>query len=128
MEMSKGTVLVVEDEFLIRMILVESLVDAGYEVFEASNVLEAIAVLGLKRIDALITDIDMPGGLDGLDLARMVSVTHHDMTIVIASGGHRLGELELPERASFIAKPYNLDGVISLIGDLPASLSYASRC
>jgi DNA-binding NtrC family response regulator len=88
--MCQRTVLIVEDEILIRMMLVDALNDAGYRVIEAGNVLEAVAALGRYEIDTVVTDMDMPGGLNGLDLARMLSSTHQSTTVIVTSGGRRL--------------------------------------
>ena len=118
--MYERTVLIVEDEFLIRMMLAETLLDEGYEVIEASNVLEAVAILGTRNIDAVITDIDMPGGLDGLDLARMISTNHINVPVVIASGRHKLRSEELPGDAVFISKPYGLETIASIVGNMTA--------
>ncbi|MET3858283.1 response regulator [Rhizobium sp. OAE497] len=116
--MYQPTVLIVEDEFLIRMMLADTLLDEGYDVVEAANVLEAVAVLGRRKIDAVITDVDMPGGLSGLDLARMISTSHMNVPVIVASGGHRLQSEELPGDAVFIPKPYGLDVITALVGDM----------
>jgi len=116
--MYQRTVLIVEDEFLIRLVLADTLADAGYDVIEAGNVLEAVAVLGQQTVDAVITDIDMPGGLNGLDLARMISATQRDVPVIVASGRHRLQPDELPENAIFVPKPYGMDAIAALVGDI----------
>lgn len=69
---TKGPLLVVEDDGLIRMDLVDTLQDAGYPVLEAVNADEAWAILLETDVSALVTDIDMPGSMDGLELARRV--------------------------------------------------------
>ncbi|MDR7147528.1 response regulator [Rhizobium sp. BE258] len=120
--MYQRTVLIVEDEFLIRMMLADTLRDEGYDVVEAENVLEAIAALARRKIDAVVTDIDMPGGLSGLDLARMISLTSMPVPVIIASGGHCLRPDELPGGATFIAKPYRLETIVSMVGDMTAIL------
>ena len=116
--MYQPTVLIVEDEILIRMMLADTLLDEGYDVVEAANVLEAVAVLGQRKIDAVITDVDMPGGLSGLDLARMISTSHMNVPVIVASGRHRLQSEELPGDAVFIPKPYGLDVIATLVGDM----------
>lgn len=120
--MYQRTVLIVEDEFLIRMMLADTLRDEGYDVVEAENVLEAIAALARRKIDAVVTDIDMPGGLSGLDLAGMISLTSMPVPVIIASGGHCLRADELPGGATFIAKPYRLETIVSMVGDMTAIL------
>jgi DNA-binding NtrC family response regulator len=116
--MYQRTVLIVEDEFLIRMVLADTLADAGYDVVEAGNVLEAIAVVGCRQIDAVITDIDMPGGLNGLDLARMLSSSHASIPVIVASGGRRLSPQDLPGDAVFVAKPYGMEAITTMVGDM----------
>ena len=116
--MYQRTVLIVEDEFLIRMVLADTLSDAGYDVLEAENVLEAVAVLGQRKIDAVITDVDLPGGLSGLDLARMMTSTHTDIPIIIASGGRQLRPEDLPGDAVFLPKPYRMGVITALVGEM----------
>ncbi|WP_064695366.1 response regulator [Rhizobium aegyptiacum] len=116
--MYQRTVLIVEDEFLIRMMLADTLADEGYDVVEAGNVLEAVAVLGQRKIDAVVTDVDRPGGLSGLDLARMISSTHVNVPVIIASGRHRLSTDELPRDTVFIPKPYGMDVIAAKVGEI----------
>lgn len=109
------TVLIVEDEPLIRLSLADALEDEGFVVVDASNVLEAVAILGRTRIDALVTDVDMPGGLDGFDLARLVMRHDAGVAVVITSGGRYPGDADMPDGCAFLAKPYRLDDVITTI-------------
>ncbi|MBW6425534.1 response regulator [Rhizobium sp. XQZ8] len=118
--MYQRTVLIVEDELLIRTLLADTLADEGYDVVEAANVLEAVAILGQRKIDAVVTDVDMPGGLSGIDLARMISSTHMNVPVIIASGRHRLTKDELPGEAVFIPKPYGLDVIATMVGQMTA--------
>jgi DNA-binding NtrC family response regulator len=109
--MYQRTILVVDDEPLIRMVLADCLADEGYAVLEASNVLEAVAVLGRHRIDALITDVDMPGALNGFDLVRLVASYGAGIAVIVTSGGHAAPEIEA-ERVCFLAKPYRLENIL----------------
>ncbi|WP_328518499.1 response regulator [Pararhizobium qamdonense] len=74
------------------MALSDCLADEGYAVLEASNVLEAIAALGRQEIDALITDVDMPGALNGFDLAKLVASYDARPAVLVTSGGHIASE------------------------------------
>ncbi|MCB5173917.1 response regulator [Microvirga lenta] len=66
-------ILVVEDEPLVRMFLADALDDAGYKVFEAVNADEAVTLLQARPdIQAVVTDIEMPGSMNGIGLARPV--------------------------------------------------------
>jgi len=128
MDLYQRTVLVAEDEPMIRMALIDALEEEGYLVIEAGNVLEAVVALGRNRIDILITDIDMPGGLNGLDLARLVRTHDKAIRTLVTSGGHSPGYDDLPEGACFLPKPYRLDDVISrLEGMMPRSDDHYCR-
>lgn len=116
MALHSHTVLVVEDDPFIRLYLSDCLEEEGYHVLEASNVLEAIAMLGRHgKIDALVTDIDMPGTLNGLDLARLVRGYAIDISIIVTSGGHVITVGDLPTGSRFIAKPYRMADVLSCL-------------
>ncbi len=121
--MYQSTVLIVEDEPLLRMVLADTLLGEGFDVVEAANVLEAIAVLGQNKIDAVITDIDMPGGLSGLDFAKMISTARMTVPTIIVSGRHVLRNEDVPGDAVFIPKPYSMDAVVELI----TSMTQAER-
>lgn len=110
--MPEQTVLVVDDEPLIRMTLADALLDEGYDVIEASNVLEAVAVFGTRHIDVLVTDVDMPGALNGFDLVRFVRIHRRHVVVVVTSGGSVPGEGVLQDDETFIAKPYRLESLI----------------
>lgn len=109
--MSQRTVLVVEDEPMIRMVLADALEDEGFLVIEASNVLEAVAVLGNRQVDCLVTDIDMPGGLNGLDLVKFVRSFDVHMVVIVTSG-RTPNETELSASERFIQKPYRFQAVV----------------
>ena len=104
-EEAKPVVLVVEDEPLVRMLAADVL--AEMEVIEAATAPAALAIIERRRdIVALFTDIDMPGGMNGLDLARIVHERWPRIAIVVTSGVTRLGVDALPGGGVFIAKPY----------------------
>lgn len=122
--MSQRTVLVVEDDLLIRLMLVEALQDDGYAVTQAANVLEAVAAVGRNpSFDALVTDVDMPGNLTGLDLAEMVSSVSPRTKIVIVSGrdvSDDVGPLWV-----FMPKPYSLDQLLNLLDEADGVMTEA---
>jgi DNA-binding NtrC family response regulator len=119
--MCSRTVLIVEDEPLIRMMLADALCNEGYSVIEAATALEAIAVLGTKEVRAVVTDIDMPGGLSGLDLTRYVASYRKGLPVIVTSGGHLLRQEELPDNARFVAKPYKLRQILDMLLEIPAA-------
>jgi len=102
------TVLIVEDEGLVRCDAAETLRDAGLDVLEAADAEQALALVdGRDDIAVLFTDIDMPGGMNGLELARRVRRLHPDIRLLLTSGQMTPTRGELPANGDFIAKPYS---------------------
>lgn len=111
------TILIVEDEALVRLVLCEALRDAGMRVVEAATAEEAEAALkaGLQ-VDLVFTDVRMPGSYDGLELARRIKRERADLPILITSG--HLDAESVHPIAVFLPKPYVLDDVLSTISSL----------
>jgi two-component system, response regulator PdtaR len=114
-------VLVVEDDWLLRLIAVEIVEDAGLVAVEAANADEAIVILE-RRVDiALIfTDVDMPGTMDGLKLAHAVRRRWPPIKIIIVSGKTHLSDADLPSDSRFFSKPYSVPNMISELRSLVA--------
>ena len=118
MEICPGlpAVLIVDDEPLIRMYAADGLTDAGFQVFEAQDAAEAMVVLiQHDEIGVLFTDINMPGPLDGLELARRVHEVRPEIQLIITSGKERPTKVQIPDHGDFLQKPYNVDAVQKLI-------------
>jgi CheY-like chemotaxis protein len=98
---SQETVLVVEDDVLIRMPIAQYLRDCGYKVIEAANGDEAMAVLSHKEtvVDVVFTDIEMPGALDGFGLAKW---TRH-RTALVSAPPHKV--LLLVQQYAVLSQP-----------------------
>jgi CheY-like chemotaxis protein len=108
------TVLIVEDDALIRLVSQEMLEDRGFRVETACDADEALRILSSDRaIDALFTDIDMPGSMNGIELAHLVRNEWPHMAIVVASGYIRKVHGPLPDGAAFFAKPYDISAVVA---------------
>jgi CheY-like chemotaxis protein len=117
----RPVVLIVEDEFLLRMDAVDMITAAGFEVVEASNADEAIEILeGRRDITIVFTDIQMPGSMDGLKLARAVRGRWPPIKIVATSGHLTVGETDLPEGGRFLPKPYSPVQVTGVLRELTA--------
>ncbi|HEY5072537.1 MAG TPA: response regulator [Caulobacteraceae bacterium] len=102
------TVLVVEDDGVVRLDAVETLRDAGFEVIEADGAEQALEVVAARDdIDLLFTDINMPGRIDGVELARRVHRRHPAILLLLTSGETRLKPSQIPDSGAFIAKPYS---------------------
>lgn len=118
------TALVVEDETVIRMETADLLTDAGFDVLEAWNGATALRQLERRpEIGLLVTDVHMPGDLDGFGLSRLVAERWPAIALVVVSGAARPGPGDLPSGARFIAKPFSartvLDTAVALLGPLP---------
>lgn len=101
-------VLVVEDEPILRMAAVDFVEDAGFDVVEAKDADEAVRILESRTdIRIILTDIDMPGSINGLTLAAYVRDRWPPIDIVIVSGQVRPRPEELPSRSVFFSKPYD---------------------
>lgn len=104
----KDTVLVVEDEALIRMHSAELIRDLGFEVIEAVDADEAVSLLeSVPGIKVVFTDIQMPGSMDGLVLAAVVRDRWPPIALLITSGKVSPRTIDMPTGARFISKPYS---------------------
>ncbi len=112
----KPAVLVVEDEFLLRMHTAAIIEAAGYDVIEATDADEAISILEARKdIRIVFTDIEMPGSMDGLKLAHAIRHRWPPVELILTSGRHRLEVHQIPVRGRFLPKPYNADVLIAAI-------------
>jgi two-component system, response regulator PdtaR len=107
------SVLVVEDEFLLRVLAANYLEEAGFPVIQAANAADAIDQLKLHdEIGMVFTDVEMPPGMNGLDLARWISRERPEVKVLVASG-------KVPREAvtdrSFLPKPYHMHEVERLL-------------
>jgi CheY-like chemotaxis protein len=107
-------VLVVEDEMLLRMKVVDMVEDAGYVPVEAVDADEAMAVL-LSRSDIalMLTDVQMPGSMNGLELAHVVHARWPPIKIILASGQLKLSGSDIPLDSRFFGKPLQSEEVIA---------------
>ena len=117
-------VLVVEDEPLIRWYAAETIADAGYGTVEAENADVAMRMLEERDdIDCLFTDVDMPGSMDGLELARAVHERWPSIAIVVVSGKRTPSKDQLPPGGRFLAKPYGDADVVGALARLAPTTS-----
>jgi CheY-like chemotaxis protein len=115
-------VLVVEDDHLLRLDAIDMVEAAGFEVMEAANADEAIAILESRNdITVVFTDVQMPGSMDGLKLARAVRGRWPPIKIVTTSGLQIIEETDLPEGGRFLPKPYSSVQVRGLLHELTQS-------
>jgi DNA-binding NtrC family response regulator len=114
-----SVVLVVEDEMLLRMRAVDMVEDAGYVPVEAVDADEALAILQSRSdIVLLFTDVQMPGSMNGLQLALSVHDRWPRIRIILASGQLKLSQSEIPENSRFFAKPLDSVEMIAEIQEM----------
>lgn len=117
--MSETTVLVCEDEFIIRTALSEELRGAGYRVLEADNAAAAQEIfLSGEKIDLLVTDIVMPGSLDGIDLGKWVKEAYPTLPVVVVTGWHKHRERCAAMFDDILMKPYSFSDLAGRLSRL----------
>ncbi len=116
---NRPVVLIVEDELLLRMDAADAIRAGGFEVVEAGNADDAIEILEARPdIKVVFTDIQMPGSMDGLKLARAVRGRWPPIKIVATSGLVDVGEKDLPEGGRFLPKPYHAKQLAAVLREV----------
>ena len=119
--MVKPVVLVVEDEPLLRLFASDMIEEAGFEVLQAPNASAALMTLE-ERLDVRVvfTDVNMPGGIDGIMLAICIRRRWPAIQIIITSGRPWPAEAVVPADIVFFPKPYRQDRVLDTVRKLAA--------
>src|SRR6476661_4417828 len=108
------TVLVVEDEMVLRMRAVDIVEDAGFNPVEAVNADQAISILESRSdISLLFSDIQMPGSIDGLKLAHAVHHRWPSIKIILVSGQVKVSDADAPADSRFFGKPLEVKQMIA---------------
>jgi len=109
-------VLVVEDENLVRICVVDQLQEAGCDVIEAADAVEAFREFEAHDgITTVFTDITMPGPFDGLSLSHKIFQLRRSVQLILTSGGGSPLSREMPAGARFLPKPYDCTSLAALI-------------
>jgi CheY-like chemotaxis protein len=113
------SILIVEDDPVLRFVLAEFLRSENHDVMEAASADEAVEILSSAAVvDLLITDVEMPGSMDGLALARRVRANRPSLPVIVVSGWGALPDLRGLGLSAFFRKPYDLDNVAAHIASL----------
>jgi CheY-like chemotaxis protein len=113
---ARPRILLVEDKVLVRVTVSDLLRKAGFTVIEAATADIAWRFLEASGpVDLVFSDVESPGSLDGLQLARSIRARFPSLPIVLTSGNERPGNYE--GLGIFIAKPYRFELVASIISD-----------
>lgn len=112
----RPVVLVVEDEPLLRMMAVDLVEDAGFDVVDAADATQAVAILETRTdIRIVFTDIDMPRGMDGMKLAAAIRDRWPPIEIILTSGYFTEENVRMPPRSVFFPKPYVVEKVVETL-------------
>ena len=115
----KPHILVVDDEPMLRILAVDILIEEGFTVAEAENAKVALGVLEAQaNIHVLFTDIQMPGAINGMELAHQVHARWPHILIMITSGRERPSAAEIPAQGHFLAKPYSPNELVRGVNEL----------
>ncbi|MFZ1429651.1 MAG: response regulator [Geminicoccaceae bacterium] len=123
------TILVVEDEVLIRLAVAEYLRSCGYRILEARDGDEALQILrSSETVELLFSDIQLPGSMNGFELARWASRHRRGIKIILTSGVARSATqaADLCEHGPSLAKPYTHDELLRRVRLLLASANNGS--
>ncbi|MBA4536611.1 response regulator [Bacillus aquiflavi] len=109
----KGKILIVDDQFGIRILLNEVLQKEGYETFQAANGVQALEILNKYSPDLVLLDMKIPG-MDGIEILKRMKVIDDDIRVIIMNA---YGELDMIQKAkdlgalTHFAKPFDIDDI-----------------
>jgi CheY-like chemotaxis protein len=110
----KRTILVVDDEIFVRLLIADELREAGYHVIEAVSADEALAILRSEAmVDLVFSDVRMPGTMDGIALARTIRTEYPSIKVMLASG--HLASIHDVDHDGYFVKPYDIAQVLGAI-------------
>ena len=123
----RRTVLLVEDDALLRVSMADHLRSRGYHVVEAGTVIEAATVLSSgPEVHLVFSDVDLPGASGGLSLAVWMNIHYPEVPVILTSGVRAvMPTLADQRRVPFIPKPYDFDKVADLIAKVIGETSQA---
>lgn len=114
-------VLVVEDEPILLWLAMDVVAEAGYRGIEARNADEAIQILESRNdIRIVLTDIEMPGSMNGIKLAKAVRNRWPPIAFIVVSGWTKHSIKDIPPRSRFFFKPYQPADIIEALHQLAA--------
>ena len=113
---SRGEVMVVEDDLTVADLTTEMLKVAGYAVFHVNSAAAALeALAGGSRVDVVFSDVMMPGGMNGVDLAREIRRRWPDLPVVLTTGYIEVARTAMSEGLEVLVKPYQLEALSAIL-------------
>lgn len=113
-----AAVLVVEDEPLVRIYLSDVLGQSGFDVISATNGVDALAVAKRKGVCAVVSDVAMPGPVNGFELARRVKSACPRTGVILVSGVMEPAGYHLPRGVRFVTKPVKAATLLRLVREV----------
>ncbi|WP_313803033.1 response regulator [Cytobacillus sp.] len=120
----KGKILIVDDQFGIRILLNEVLQKEGYNTYQAANGIQALEIVSKHSPDLVLLDMKIPG-MDGIEILKRMRVIDKDIRVIIMTA---YGELDMIQEAkdlgalTHFAKPFDIDDIRSAVKEyLPLS-------
>lgn len=101
-----------------RMVAADAISARGIMAWEAADAVEALDALEQHpQIGLVVTDVNMPGDMDGLALAEKVATERPEVGLIVTSGQVHVPDEELPDHGTFLSKPYNTERLASLVAE-----------
>jgi CheY-like chemotaxis protein len=120
--LSRPAVLLVEDEPLVRTVQVDILRDAGFWVVEAQDADEAFDILRQRQdLSVVVTDVDMPGSINGFEFARLVAQGWPEVGVLVISGKTAPEPGDIPPSARFVTKPLTAAALVQHVREVRAA-------
>lgn len=113
------TLLFVEDEASLRALVGDALADSGFAVTLAADGRSALEQLDTKKFEIVISDVTMPGGFSGVELANQIREKYPDTRVILVSGHARAQLPAFPPGIEFLPKPYRFVQLIALLAEQP---------
>jgi DNA-binding NtrC family response regulator len=125
----KSSVLIVDDEPAVRRVLTEMLSESEFEALEAESASQALHTLRTAGagISVLVTDVRMPGALNGLDLAKFTRNSWPWIKVIVTTGYSESAQQELPQNVRFLPKPWEPEQMMSNILGAAADFEAVQR-
>lgn len=112
------TILVVDDDPGLRLVVARSMERFGFECLQAQDAAQAVEMLTTASVHLVISDISMPGGLDGIDLLKHIKKNHHDISVIIMTGfGSDYSYVDIMDAGAsdYMTKPFNMNSALARI-------------
>ncbi len=124
---SPASVLVVEDEPLVRVYLSDVLRQSGFGVIVATNGEDALALAKRENVCAVVSDVAMPGPIDGVELARRVKSDNPRTGVILVSGVKKPADYHLPHGVRYVTKPVKAVTLLRLVREVANPRATLSR-